>query len=156
MKLRTGRADDVDALLVLEGEAFGAEAWSEASVRSELAGVPDTRYVVIAEEGGVPVGYGVLMVVAETADVPRVAVTPSHRRLGVGRKLLTAMLTEAARRGCATLLLELASDNAAAQALYAAAGFRVIDRRRGYYGPGRDALVMSRPLSAGAGSTGPR
>ena len=46
--------------------------------------------------------------------------------------------------------LEVAADNAAAQALYARAGFAESGRRRGYYrrpdGSGLDALVMQRAL----------
>lgn len=156
MRLRTGGVDDLGALLELDRDAFTADAWSEATLRSELAGAPDTRFVVVAEERGVAVGYGVLMVVAATADVQRVAVTPSLQRRGVGRTLLTAMLAEAERRGCGAVLLEVASDNAAARALYADAGLEVIHRRRGYYAPGRDAVVMSRPLGTHPGSTDPR
>jgi ribosomal-protein-alanine N-acetyltransferase len=154
MMLRTGGAGDLDALLGLERESFGADAWSETTLGSELSGAPETRFVVVAEERDVVVGYGVLMVVAPIADVQRVAVRPGHRRRGIGRALLAAMLAEAAWRGCDTVLLEVASDNAAARELYAADGFDVIHRRPAYYGPGRDALVMSRgpgPANAPSG-----
>ena len=40
------------------------------------------------------------------------------------------------------MLLEVAADNDAAQALYASAGFVEIARRPGYYPGGRDAVVM--------------
>ena len=40
-------------------------------------------------------------------------------------------------------------DNAAARHLYERLGFEQVAVRRGYYGPGRDALVLRRWLSAG-------
>ena len=49
------------------------------------------------------------------------------------------------------MLLEVREDNDRARAVYAAAGYREIDRRRGYYrirGRRIDALVMERDLTA--------
>ncbi len=70
------------------------------------------------------------------------AVEESQRGLGVGGVLLDALVDEAVRRGCTSVLLEVAADNAAAQTLYAGRGFEQVARRSGYYGPGRDAVVM--------------
>ena len=47
------------------------------------------------------------------------------------------------------ILLEVRDDNLAAQKLYARHGFRSMGRRRGYYGPGLDAVVMERHLRVG-------
>ena len=148
MIVRSAREGDVSALLSLEREAFGPTAWREASIRVELTGVPASRYVVVAEADGVVVGYAVLMVVAETADVLRVVVATGHRCQGIGGSLMSELLAAAQRRGCATALLEVAADNGTARRLYAEMGFSVIDARRDYYGPGRDALIMSCTLSA--------
>jgi ribosomal-protein-alanine N-acetyltransferase len=53
------------------------------------------------------------------------------------------------------VLLEVRADNAAAQALYAGAGFERIGVRRGYYRPGgTDALVLRLQLRGGAGDPG--
>ncbi len=153
MRLRTARLDDVPALARLERDCFGDQAWSEAVVQAELADVPGIRYVVVAAEGDSLVGYGVLTVASETADIQRVAVAAGCRRRGTGRRLLAELLHEASRRGCSTVLLELAADNVAARALYAAAGLSTVTARQDYYGPGRDAVVMSRSLDGGtAGS----
>ncbi|MFN3615122.1 MAG: ribosomal-protein-alanine acetyltransferase, partial [Rubrimonas sp.] len=62
-------------------------------------------------------------------------------------------MAEAARRGAAAMLLEVASGARAAQALYRAAGFAAAGLRRGYHRPaGRpaeDAIVMRRVLGDG-------
>ncbi len=52
------------------------------------------------------------------------------------------------------MFLEVATDNAPALALYTAAGFVEVGRRRRYYAGGSDALVMRLVLSAGATKDG--
>jgi len=64
---------------------------------------------------------------------------------GIGGALLDGLLTEAARRGCSEVFLEVRVDNDRAQRLYRGRGFIDIGIRRGYYQPsGTDALVMRR------------
>ena len=64
---------------------------------------------------------------------------------GIGGALLDGLLTEAARRGCTEVFLEVRVDNDRAQRLYRRRGFTEIGIRRGYYQPsGTDALVMRR------------
>lgn len=144
-------AGDVAGLVALERMSFGEDAWSAESVRQELAQVPATRHVVVIDDpdGGL-VGYGVLRTVGETADVQRVAVAPDRRASGLGGRLLNALLTEAVLRGCTTVFLEVPADNVPALALYTRARFVTIHRRVGYYGHGRDALVMSRRIAVEA------
>jgi ribosomal-protein-alanine N-acetyltransferase len=55
----------------------------------------------------------------------------------------------AAAAGAARMLLEVAEDNAAARALYAAAGFAPAGRRPRYYPDGRDALLLAAILPPG-------
>jgi ribosomal-protein-alanine N-acetyltransferase len=54
------------------------------------------------------------------------------------------------------MLLEVREDNARARAVYTAAGYREIDRRRGYYrirDRRIDALVMERGLGRAPGAS---
>ena len=75
------------------------------------------------------------------AEILALAVLPEARRCGLGRALLDCVL---ARTGGSPVFLEVAADNAAAMALYLAAGFAECGRRRDYYAGGRDALVLRR------------
>lgn len=142
--VRPARSGDAASLAALECECFGVDAWSTAAVDGELAGVPDRRHVVVAECGDRIVGYASLVLAPDVADIGRVAVAPAARRAGTGRRLTETLLAEADRRGCQRVLLEVAADNAPAIGLYEALGFVAIDRRVGYYGAGRDALVLQR------------
>ncbi|TDD72093.1 ribosomal-protein-alanine N-acetyltransferase [Jiangella aurantiaca] len=145
---------DLDAVVPLEQELFaGDPPWSADQFRSELAGVPDTRWYVVAEAGGVVVGYAGLQAPAlpgDPADVMTIAVAPAHQRGGVGTLLMTALEAEARRRGAGELLLEVRADNVPAKTFYKRHGFERIAVRRRYYGGGRDGLVLRKWLRTAA------
>ncbi len=149
--VRAATSADLDTVVVLELEVFGAGAWSPRAVEDEFAGLGDTRAIWLAEEiaanAATPVGYAVGRFVDAVADVQRVAVLRSRRRHGVGRLLLDEVTSEAGRRGCERVMLEVGADNAPACAMYENDGFGVIDRRRRYYPGDVDALIMAKPLT---------
>lgn len=142
--LRRLRWFDVEALVPLERELFGAQAWSAEVFWSELA-APDRAYLLALGPGQEPLGYaGLAGGHGADADVQTIAVAPSAQGRGVGRALLRALLERARARGASAVLLEVRADNPAAQALYASEGFERIGVRRRYYPPDVDALVMRR------------
>lgn len=140
---------DVEVVLPIEVEVFaGDPPWTAELFWSELAGVPDTRWYVVAEIDGALAGYAGLLVGADTADVQTLAVAPPHQRRGVGSTLLDALIAESRARGAREVLLEVRADNEPALALYGRYGFERLARRRGYYGGGRhDGLVLRRRLT---------
>ena len=142
--LRAMRWWDIDAVLPLEQQLFPDDAWSAETFWSELAGVPETRFYLVAADGDAVVGYaGLVATAGGQADIPTVAVAPDRQGQGVGDVLLRALMAEALRRGCTETMLEVRADNDAAQRLYARHGFERIAVRRGYYRPGStDAHVL--------------
>ena len=145
--LRPMRWWDVEAAAAMEPELFPSAPWTAAGFWSELAGVPDTRYYVVAQDGTGLVGYAGLLVLAPEADVQTVAVRTDHQGSGLGRRLVEDLLAHARERGCTRVLLEVREDNAAARRLYDRLGFEQVAVRRGYYGPGLDAVVMQLVLT---------
>lgn len=136
--------------MTVERDVF-ADPWSAQTFWSELAGVPDTRHYLVAEQDGALAGYAGLFVAGNRADVQTVGVARAHQGRGVGAVLLQALFDEAIRRRTTEVLLEVRIDNEAAQRLYARFGFERIGVRRGYYQPGNvDGVVMRRRLSADA------
>lgn len=133
----------IEAALPIEAELFGPEHWSAALFWSEL-GQPQTRHYLAALDGADLVGYAGLLDYPDEAWVQTMAVAPSHQRQGLGDALLTALLAEAKRRRHRPVSLEVRADNDSAQRLYARHGFSRTGLRRGYYGPGLDALVLTR------------
>ncbi|SEF08530.1 ribosomal protein S18-alanine N-acetyltransferase [Jiangella alba] len=156
--LRPMREPDLDTVVPLEQELFaGDPPWSAEQFRSELAGVPETRWYVVAEDGGEVVGYAGLLLpglAGEPADVMTIAVAPGRQRGGVGTLLMTALEAEARRRGAGELLLEVRADNEPARTFYTRHGFERIAVRRKYYGGGRDGLVLRKWLRAGSAAEG--
>ena len=146
--LRPMRWWDVESVMQLEPVLFPSTPWTAAGFWSELVGVPDTRYYVVAEDGSGLAGYAGLFVVGTEADVQTVAVHPDRQGTGLGRLLVEDLLAQARSRGCSRVMLEVREDNDAARRLYDRLGFEQVAVRRGYYGPGHDAVVMCLRLSA--------
>jgi len=142
--LRPMVRDDVNAVAVMEEALFGAEAWSPEMLATEVTADPVSRYYIVADDDGVIAGYGGLLAQrGGQADVLTLAVAEHRWGEGIGGILLDGLLTEAARRGCTEIFLEVRVDNDRAQRLYRRRGFIDIGIRRAYYQPsGTDALVM--------------
>jgi ribosomal-protein-alanine N-acetyltransferase len=149
--LRIMTPADLDAVLGLELDLFGEEAWSRQMLEGELAQQPRSRYYLVSDDDGSIAGYAGLLLAATQADVLTLAVATDQWGRGTGSALLEALLTEAARRGCAEVFLEVRTDNTRAQRLYHRYGFRQIGIRKGYYQPsGADALVMRHEIGGDA------
>ena len=161
--VRPMAGNDVPAVAKLEVALFGEEAWSPDMLASELAGEPGKYYLVAAEDGVIAGYAGMLATGGGQAEVLTVGVAQDRWGEGIGAALLENLLTEAARRGCTEVFLEVRTDNDRAQRLYRRYGFVGIGVRRGYYQPsGADALVMrhviarARPAEPAARARGPR
>lgn len=145
VQLRPMTASDLPAVTGLERELFPEDAWSREMFAGELGTGAAGRYYLVAETGGRIAGYAGLLAAGGQADVLTMAVATSHWGRGIGSALLTALLAEASRRGCAEVFLEVRADNPRAQRLYRRHGFTEAGLRRGYYQPsGMDAIVMRR------------
>jgi ribosomal-protein-alanine N-acetyltransferase len=149
MILRMMTEADLSAVLAVERELFPEDAWSEGMFRAELQQQPSTRhYVLLEDPAGAIVGYAGLADMAGEGDVQTIGVRPGHWGRGLGAALLTALLTEAAARGCTVVFLEVRADNQRAQKLYRRFGFEEVGVRKRYYQPsGVDAIVMRRQHS---------
>ena len=117
--------------------------WSQGEITDLLT----SPHVFILAE---PAGFLIGRAVAGQAELLTVAVDPAARRQGIGAKLIAAFLAESRARNAESAFLEVAEDNTAARAFYAAAGFQSAGVRRGYYrtpqGRSVDALVLQRGL----------
>ncbi len=146
---------DIDDVVQLEHEAFGDDAWTAQMLSGELRQQPATRYYLVAHDDGQLVGYAGLLGAGDQSDVVTLAVATRCWGQGIGSALLRALMTEARKRGCAEMFLEVRTDNNRAKDLYRRHGFTEIGIRRGYYQPsGADALVMRRDLAGAIAEKG--
>jgi ribosomal protein S18 acetylase RimI-like enzyme len=97
-------------------------------------------------------GFAIMEFGDERAHLVLLAVRPSHRRLGIGERLLEWLLESARAAGMASIHLELRANNDAARRFYRAMSFYETVLVPGYYrsGEGRKegALRMLRVLRA--------
>ena len=134
-----------EALASLHARAFApARGWRAA----EFAALLDSPHVfAVGDARAVALGR----VAAGEAELLTLATDPDHRRAGRARACLAAFAAEARARGATEAFLEVAADNAAARALYAADGWSETGRRRGYYPRAGhasvDALVLARRIT---------
>ena len=141
--LRDMRREDLPAVLDIERRSF-AQPWSRAFFEKELA-TPFARLVVAVEEA-VPrpqvIGYTCRWRVTDEVHLLNVAVHPERRGLGHGRALVAGVVGEAEAARARVVYLEVRAGNVIARRLYRQLGFKDLGVRRGYYGPGQDAIVM--------------
>jgi ribosomal-protein-alanine acetyltransferase len=142
-QIRIATEADLEQIMLIEKACFANDAWSNSNMKSELL-APHTTYVV-AEENGSLIGYAGLskLPASITSDIQTIAVSESHRGLGVGRKLMESLLAFAKEQKAKEVFLEVREDKPTPQSLYSSLGFVAIDRRENYYQPdGVAAIVM--------------
>jgi ribosomal-protein-alanine N-acetyltransferase len=138
---------DAARLAALHAASF-RRGWSEHEVEQLLI---DGQVIAHrAMRGEELAGFILSRAAAGEAEILSVAVAPRWRGRGLGHRLLDLHLRRLAGLLVGTVFLEVEEGNRPALRLYAAAGFRQVGRRPGYYP--RDAqdavaaLVLRRDL----------
>jgi len=123
--LRTGRADDIEALLDFwrRAEASPSSTESAEDVRGLLERDPDA--VIVAESGGEIVGTLIAGWDGWRATFYRLAVDPAHRRHGLATTLVRAGEERFAALGAKRLNAIAESHKAGAMAFWASAGYEL-------------------------------
>jgi ribosomal-protein-alanine N-acetyltransferase len=91
------------------------------------------------------VGFVLVRVAADEAEILTVAVPPASRGRGTGRRLVEEAVRRLYRGRIDSLFLEVDETNRPAVSLYRALGFKQVGQRTGYYreaGGAASALVM--------------
>lgn len=143
-----------DTVSALHRACFPEDGWDVGSIE-QLIKMPGF-FGRIAWFGEYPIGFALALALGEEAEILSLGVVSAYRRAGAGTALLASTCSEALRRGADRAALEVATDNKAACALYAAHGFTEVGRRRNYYhreGCFVDAFIMRVPLVARCAGT---
>jgi ribosomal-protein-alanine N-acetyltransferase len=139
--------EDAARITALHATLFD-EPWPEETIAAMLSGTVALSLVV--ERDLRIVGFLLGRVVAGEAEILSLGVGRAHQGQSLGRGLIGHWLALTRERGATDAVLEVATDNQAALALYRSAGFIETGRRRGYYhrpgGARADALTMARVL----------
>ena len=146
MILRDMTEADLDDVLRIECKVH-THPWTRGNFSDALRSKYQCK--VYGSEAGGMLGYAVLMLAVDEAELLDIAIAAQHQRQGWGRKLLEEMMVLARRHAMRSVVLEVRASNLAAIGLYRSMGFADIGLRRDYYRTenGReDAILMGREL----------
>lgn len=142
MQLRDMSQADLDEVMRIE-QGVHAHPWTRGMFADALASGYQCKVYEVEKEMQ---GYVVLMPVVDEMHLLDISIAAAWQRKGLGRQLLHEALQLARDMKMQRMLLEVRPSNAAAIALYQAAGFNEIGRRRAYYpaenNTREDAIVM--------------
>jgi [ribosomal protein S18]-alanine N-acetyltransferase len=151
MILRDMTEADLDTVLNIEREAH-AHPWTLGNFSDSLHSGYQCKIYESKEEG--MLGYAVLMLAVDEAELLDIAIAVQQQRQGWGRKLMEEMMALARRHNMLRMVLEVRASNVAAIGLYRMTGFTDIGLRRDYYpaAPARGTPKVGNPLPAEAGA----
>jgi [ribosomal protein S18]-alanine N-acetyltransferase len=148
MKIRLANESDLPQLVVMSEAAGSAAQWTQQQWLDIFRTQMPARLAWIAEKDGAESGTGGTgFLVAQNGgpewELENIAVLPGLRREGVGRGLLSALLTHARSVQAERVLLEVRASNLSAIRFYSGCGFQLLAKRGDYYrSPAEDALIM--------------
>ena len=139
---------DADTMVEIHADAF-ARGWSAEDLEALMA-QPNVFALAIRRESifGIRrlVGFVLVRVAADEAEILTIAVSPSRRGRGYGRLLMEEAMRKLYRERVAACFLEVNRDNDRAVGLYQLLGFEEVGMRKGYYAGDAEsdgsALVM--------------
>ena len=146
MMLRAYRPADLPILYEIDQACFPAGV---SYFKDELAAFIAHRNsrTWVAEADGEIVGFLVANGArARGVHIITIDVVAAWRRRQVGSALMDAADAWARARRSASVSLEVAEDNLAAQRFYAQRGYQRVGRAENYYANGQSALLLRRPL----------
>ena len=136
---------DIDKIVLIETLIF-SDPWPKAAFVEELE--REERGIIVAETGGVIVGYAGYIVGAGEAHLTNMGVAPEFRGKAIAKTLLKCILEIAKKAESDYIFLDVRPSNTAAINLYCKFGFTELYRRPKYYHlPPEDATVMVKVLS---------
>ena len=138
--VRPARESDIAAIAEIEHASF-TDPWTASSFRSLLS-IPAVHFAVAADAERT-LGYVVMWLAGDEAEIANLAVTADARRRRAGTTLLLHAIATARASSVQVIFLEVRDSNIAARELYASHGFAEVGRRKRYYRrPEEDALIL--------------
>lgn len=139
--IRIVKDTDIDQLVILEKELFPEEPWSEDAFIHEINDNPFS-YIYVYEENNEIIGYIVLWIAYENADIANIGVSTKAQQKGIGSKLMDYFFKIAKEKGCTQYSLEVRISNTPAIHLYEKYGYKIVSTRKNYYSDHEDAHLM--------------
>jgi ribosomal-protein-alanine N-acetyltransferase len=142
--IRSATAEDIPAILAIEGKAEHAAHWPEEKYREMFESETSQRFVLVLEDRGTIRGFAVGHVLDQECEIENLVVASDFRRRGWGSNLLQSLIGAARHERVTAFFLEVRESNLAARALYNRVGFAENGRRKRYYRePEEDGILLT-------------
>ncbi|MCH7851265.1 MAG: ribosomal protein S18-alanine N-acetyltransferase [Candidatus Marinimicrobia bacterium] len=146
MLIRQAHVEDISQLLDIEHYCYD-DPWPREAFEEEIGnGVAGIG--MVAEDDGIIVGFITGLTMAQELQVHNIAVHPDYQGRGIGRQLMEAVDDLGRAGDYQRISLEVRQDNDIACKLYMSLGFKAVGTRKDFYGPGQDASLYTKELTA--------
>ncbi len=142
LQIRSMQAEDMAVVMELERRAYPFP-WSRGNF---LDCIRSGYYCPVYHLDERIIGYGIMAVGADEAQILSLCIDPDLQGQGLGRSLLQHLLSEARSCHAGSVFLEVRASNRRARSLYESSGFNELGVRWGYYPAenGReDAIILA-------------
>ncbi len=143
LHIRPADISDIKAIMALE-EGSIAHPWTSEEIGTLITD-PRKKCLVAVLDGKV-VCYAGSETVLDECNIGNLVTDKEYRGRGFASVLMNALLEDLKDNGIKKVFLEVEHDNLPALSLYEKLGFARYGQRRGYYGAGRDAVLMRKEL----------
>ena len=146
VKVRAADEWDMERLLEIEQQCFGAEKFNAETVRAFV--VRDDAFVLLALDNEEIVGSAMCMIsdLGREGKIASIAVLKKNRGGGVGSALLDECEKVFQSHGLTKYTLEVDVMNKPAISLYTSRGYEVKTSIQDFYGVGRPAYIMEKSV----------
>ncbi len=137
------KAQDLAQIILIENASFSTP-WKESYFLAELSleNSKSLKASINTANGEKILGYIILRNFVNEIHILNLAVHPEYKRSGIASSLLEYTITKLCNN--LVIILEVRVSNLAAQKLYRKFAFFELQRRKGYYPDGEDAIVMAK------------
>ena len=137
--IRKASLGDLKQIYQIEKDVFIKDHWTFGMVERELENLSGQTTWIIEESSAI-LGYCMMRIFCNEANITNIAIKSSCQRQGLGSFLLEHVLNQLPIKS--SVFLEVKEGNLSAINLYQRLGFKVISLRKNYYKDGRTALIM--------------
>lgn len=134
--------EHISRIAQIEKQCFSIP-WSEQAFEESMSYDHAVFLVALSEETDEITGYIGMYRVFNEGDITNVAVAPEYRGMGIGTKLMKAVIERAKELAIQDIILEVRESNETAIHLYKKMGFEKAGIRKNFYEkPVENAIVM--------------
>lgn len=140
IKILPMSASDIDAITPNFETEFD-KFWNINTLKNDFAN-PNSTYIIAKLDDEI-VGFAGFLKICDEANIMNIVTKVEKRHLGIGSKLMQALIDEAKKQNLTSITLEVNDKNFQAIKLYEKFGFKRIGLRKKYYNNTDDAIIMS-------------